>query len=719
MTVCPERPAGLRLAVPGVSRPLDYLFSPRSVAVVGVTATPGTVPFDIFQNILAGGYRGTVYPVAPGKRSICAVRASRYVVDIDDQVDLAVIVFPADVVDRALEQCGKKGVKAVVVISAGFREIGPEGVRREQRIKEICAEHGMAMIGPNCLGVINTDPQVQLNASFARRMPHIGRIAFLSQSGALCTAVLDYAREKEIGFSKFISFGNKAGVSEIDLIEYLHRDDQTDVILLYLEELREGRALVELARRVTRGPGAKPILAIKSGRTPQGADAAASHTGSMAGEDRICDAAFREAGILRVESIDELFNAAILYAYQPMPEGNRLGIVTNAGGPGVMATDAAVRLGLSVPRLADATVARLKGSLPATANLKNPVDVIGDARADRYQAALDGVLADPNVDQVLVILTPQSMTDIEAIADGVCQVGRRAEKPIACSFMGATDVVAGIRRLQAAQIPHYILPEWACRAMAGVAEIRCWRQQDPDQPQRLPVDVEAARRILDEAEIGYLPEDRGLEILEAYGLPVPRHRLCASADEAASFAERIGYPVVLRAASTQIVHKSEAHAVALNLADAAAVREAFSGMMRHLRQTAPQAEIRGVLVRRMIPPGHEVILGAKRDPSFGPTLMFGLGGIHVELFQDVSFALAPLGQAGARRMVCQVKAARLLEGHRGQAPCDVEGVCDSLIRLGQLINDFDRISELDMNPMIVGPAGMGNFVADVRIRVSA
>ena len=352
-----SRPGVTEGVVPA-GHPLEAVFCPKSVAVLGVTPTPDTVPYDIFHNILTSGFLGTVYPVAPGKRSICAVRAYRYVLDIEDEVDQAVIVFPASVVDRALEQCGQKGVKSAIVISAGFREVGPKGIEREQRLKEICARYGIAMIGPNCLGVINTDPKVQLNASFARKMPAAGRIAFLSQSGALCTAVLDYAREKQIGFSKFVSFGNKAGVTEIELFDYLHQDPQTDVILLYLEELRDGRGLIEAARRVTRGPYAKPILAIKSGRTPQGADAAASHTGSLAGEDAVCDAVFREAGIIRVGSIEELFNAATLYAYQPLPAGNRLAIVTNAGGPGVMATDAAVRSGLSVPRLAPETMER-------------------------------------------------------------------------------------------------------------------------------------------------------------------------------------------------------------------------------------------------------------------------------------------------------------------------------------------------------------------------
>jgi len=697
---------------------LDSIFSPKSVAVVGVTPTPGTVPYDIFYNILSSGYRGTVYPVAPGKRSICAVRAYRYVVDIDDEVDLAVIVFPANVVDRALRQCGEKGVKAAIVISAGFREVGPRGAERERHLQQICAEYGISLIGPNCLGVINTDPAVRLNASFARKMPDAGRIAFLSQSGALCTAVLDYARDKGIGFSKFVSFGNKAGVTEIELFDYLHQDEQTDVILLYLEELRDGRGLIEAARRITREERAKPILAIKSGRTPQGADAAASHTGSLAGEDAVCDGVFREAGILRLRSIEELFNTAILYAYEPMPAGNRLAIVTNAGGPGVMATDEAVAAGLSIPRFTEATTDALRVSLPAAANVSNPVDVIGDARADRYTAALEAVLQDPNVDQALVILTPQSMTDIDSIARGICQIHKQATKPLACSFMGAADVHSGVHLLQQSHIPHYILPEWACDAMANVQWIRQWRQQPIEQPEPLPVDREAARTIIDRAGPGYLDEERALAVLAAYGLPVPPHKLCATAEEAVAFARHIGYPVVLRAVSPLIVHKTEVKGVALNLANAYAVRRAFKRMHRYLAGVLPGAEIRGMLVRAMIPSGHELILGAKRDPRFGPTLMFGLGGIHVQLFEDVTFGLAPIDRATAARMMRQVKAYRLLKGVRGAARADIQAVQQCLLRLGQLVCDFERILELDVNPLIVGPAEVGNAVADVRIRLA-
>ena len=698
--------------------PRDRIFNPKSIAVMGVTPTEGAVPYDIFRNILASGYRGVLYPVSPGRRSISAVPAYRYLTDIDDEIDLAVIVFPANVCARALEMCGKKGVKGVIMISAGFREVGPEGVKKEQRIKDICKEYGISLIGPNCLGVINTDPQVMLNASFARKMPAEGRIAFLSQSGALCTAVLDYARARDIGFSKFVSFGNKAGVTELGLLDYLHQDPLTDVILLYLEELRDGRALIETAKRITRGDNAKPILAIKSGRTPQGADAASSHTGSLAGEDAICEAVFREAGIIRVEGIEELFNTAIMLAYQPMPRGDRLAIVTNAGGPGVMATDEAVSVGLEMARFGAETSRKLDDALPAAANKKNPVDVIGDARSDRYEAALAAVLDDDNVDQGLVILTPQSMTDIEAIARGVVKVYKETDKPMACSFMGASDVQVGVDILQQAHIPHYILPEWACKAMSDVQHILKWRQGKLTTFEPFTVAKDVASEVMNELPAGYLPEDKALAVLKAYGLPVPDHKLCTDVDEAVAFAEEIGYPAVLRIVSPQIVHKYDVKGVALNLPDGEAVREAWKKMMDNMASLEGDVEVAGVIVRGMIPSGYELILGVKRDEAFGPTVMFGLGGIYVSIFKDVTFGLAPVDQDTAGRMVRGIKAISLLEGARGDKPADLVGVAQCLCRLSQLAADFPRISELDINPLIASADGDGSTVADVRIRLS-
>ncbi len=698
--------------------PLDAVFNPQSVAVMGVTATSGTVPYDIFNNILDSGYKGVVYPVAPGKRSIHGVKAYRYLTDISDDVDLAVIVYPANVCLRALDHCAEKGVRGVIMISAGFREVGPEGVERERQVQEICRKNGISLIGPNCLGVINTDPKTVLNASFARKMPAEGRIAFLSQSGALCTAVLDYARGKKIGFSKFVSFGNKAGVTEIELLDYLHRDSETDVILLYLEELRDGRGLIEAARRITRGENAKPILAIKSGRTPQGASAASSHTGSLAGEDAICEAVFQQAGIIRVDGIEEMFDSAILMTNQPMPAGKRLAIVTNAGGPGVMATDAAVSVGLEIPTFEPETTEKLKAALPAAANIKNPVDVIGDARSDRYNSALDAVLQDSNVDEALVILTPQSMTDIDDIARGIVEVHGRTNKLIACSFMGAYDVQTGIDILQADGIPHYILPEWACGAMADVERFRQWRQSAVGEATKLPVDAAAAKEIIDGAPAGYLSEEKSLAVLDAYGLPVPTHKLCHNVDEAVAFAGEIGFPVVLRVVSPQIVHKFDVKGVVLNLADADAVRSAYDAMMKSISENLPYAEITGVIVRGMIPPGHEVILGAKRDEVFGPILMFGLGGIFVEVLKDVTFALAPIDAGRAHRMVRDIKAFTMLEGARGTEKADVAGIEEAMIRLGQLVTDFERISELDINPLIAISEKDGNAIADVRIRIS-
>ena len=700
---------------------LDAIFRPKSIAVLGVTNTPGTVPHDIFVNLLAARFQGVVYPVAPRKRHIAGVRAYDYVLDIPDPVDLAVLVFPGAVCEQALQQCAEKGIKAAVIISAGFREVGPKGLEREHRLMAIAQEHGMRLIGPNCLGVINTEPEVRLDASFARAMPAQGHIAFLSQSGALCTAVLDYAQGKDIGFSKFVSLGNKADVSEVDLLEYLADDPQTSVILMYLEEITRGRDLIEVARRVTReGDHPKPILVIKGGRTAAGAAAAQSHTGALAASDVVCNAVFEQAGIIRSHSLEEMFNTAQLMAYQPLPTGNKIAIVTNAGGPGVMATDAAIERGLELARFAPKTTAKLKKSLPAAANIKNPIDVIGDARDDRYIAAMEAVFTDDAVDQVLVILTPQSMTNITAIAQAVCNVHKRysgSGKTLACSFMGAKDVAPGIQILQRAAIPHYILPEWAADAMVDAVRYRRWLNRENSAVKEYKVDAAAAAGIIDKAPDGYLTEIDALKVLRAYGFPLVDFQLTRSLDEAVSAAERVGYPVVLRVVAPKIVHKFEARGVVLNLGSADAVREAYTAMREHLLKVVSEADIHGILVRRMIPAGKEVILGLHRDPVFGHVIMFGLGGIYVEAFKDVTFRVVPIDELTARDMVNGLRASSVLKGLRGEEPSDVAAIEDALKRLSQLAADFPRIAEMDINPLIVHPAGQGAHVADVRIRL--
>jgi len=704
---------------PGKKHHLDQVFYPKSVAVVGTTSVVGTVPYDIFANIVRDKFQGPVYPVSPGTRVIDCFKTYKYVKDISDPVDLAVVVFPSSVCHLALEQCGEIGVKAALIISAGFREVGEEGLKREQRLKAIADRYGMSFIGPNCLGVINTDPAVRLDASFARKMPIEGRIAFLSQSGALCTAVLDFAQARQIGFSKFVSFGNKADVSEIDLLYYLKDDPKTAVIVMYLEEVRDGPALMAAAQEVIRGSG-KPILLIKSGRTRSGAAAAASHTGSLAGSDEVCDAALRQAGIIRCHSIQEMFDTAIAMVYQPLPKGNRVAIVTNAGGPGVLATDAAIDDGLVLAKFSDETTAKFKRFLPATANIKNPVDVIGDARADRYQVALGAAMADPGVDGAMVIVTPQSMTDLEAIADAVSQQAHHgAGKPVYASFMGEADVARGIGILQGRQVPHYAQPESMCRSFATALRFRVLREAGHAPPVTFDdVDPAKAREILAAAAGAgrtHLSEVEAEKVLAAYGLPLLASRVVASADAAAGAAAELGYPVVMKVLSEDIVHKVDVGGVVLGIDGDQAARAAFAAIMSQVAARCPDARIDGVLVQPMIVGAEEVILGLKRDASFGPVVLFGLGGTFVEILRDVSFGIAPVPADRVRAMVRETRAYPKLAGARGQKPRDIAGVEACIQRLSQLGVDCPQIKELDINPLLVLNEGEGGFVADARI----
>ncbi len=700
------------------SKDLEHVFYPKSVAVLGTNRVVGTVPHDIFANILKDNFQGIVYPVSPKERSVASVRAYKYVIDIPDPVDLAILVFPSSVCNLAMEQCGQKGVKSAIIISAGFREVGAAGKQREEEIKAIAHKYNISFIGPNCLGVINTDPLVHLNASFARKMPQEGNIAFLSQSGALCTAVLDYAQAKHIGFSKFVSFGNKANINEIDLMRYLKNDPKTKVILIYLEEITDGVELMKAAQEVISESG-KPVLILKSGRTSEGAAAAASHTGSLAGSDEVCDAAFRQAGIIRCTTIEEMFNNAIALAYQPLPLGKRVAIITNAGGPGVLATDAAIKQHLDLAKFSDATLETYRKALPATANIKNPVDVIGDARADRYKVALSGALQDPGVDGVLVILTPQSMTDIENIAEEVCNTVGKFDKPAYASFMGEKDVAVGIDILQQRSIPHYILPESMCRAFASALFFKHHRDTKPEEPQTLSgIEREKARLVIQNAIAAgrnYLPEEESVTILEAYGLPTLPSGLAKSRQEAISIADRIGFPVVMKVDSDDIVHKFDVKGVLLDIRTAEAAGEGYDSILSNVEKAKPGARIKGIYIQKMVNEGEEVILGVKRDPSFGVVIMFGLGGLFVEIFRDVSFRVAPFGPRSTSEMIREIRAYSMLAGARGKKPRDIRSVEEAIQRLAALALDNPEIKELDINPLIVNDEGGGCFVADARI----
>jgi len=700
---------------------LRPILEPQSVAVIGASRQPGTVGYAVLSNLLMGQYTGVVYPVNPKAKAICGVRAYSSILEIPDPVDLAVVIVRASLVPQVLEECGQKGIKGAIVISAGFKETGPEGAKLEAQVREIAHNYGIALVGPNCLGVINTDPNYRLNASFAKEMPLPGNIAFISQSGALCTAVLDYAKGQGIGFSKVISLGNKADVNENDFLAYLWQDPHTQVILLYVEELTEGRRFLQLAREITgEGNGRKPILALKAGRTPAGARAVASHTGSLAGSDEVYEALFAQAGVLRADTVEDLFEYAIAFANQPLPNGRRTVIITNAGGPGIMATDACVRYGLELAQLSEKTLEKLREKLPPHASLQNPIDLIGDAQHDRYEAALDAVLDDSNVDAVIVLLTPQAMTDIENIARVIVQESKRRAKPILACFMGLVDISAGVNILKENGVPCYSFPEDAVRALAAMVRYVDWVRRPRTGFKLFPVDTERARNLLSEAPVsehGFVPEEVAFQVLEAYGFPVLPWGVAKTAEEAVSVARQIGYPVVLKVLSPDVVHKFDVGGVQLNLNSDSDVRQAFDKIINSVKQHLPEARIEGVIVQAMAKKGREVILGLKRDPQFGPILMFGLGGIYVEILRDVTFRFAPVRELGAYRMVRDIRTYKLLEGVRGEPPADIDKIVECVERLSQLAIEQDLIEELDINPLIVYPQGEGAVVVDVRIMV--
>lgn len=706
---------------------LDALFNPSSVAVIGASATPGKVGHDIFVNILKGGFTGTLYPVNPRSRSIASVRAYADIRDIPDPVDLAIIILPPHQVEKAIANAISHGVRAVVIVSAGFREVGGEGLAIEQRIVAMCGAAGVRVVGPNCLGVINPKEAVRLNASFSARMPKPGNISFISQSGALCTAVLDFAADKDFGFSKFISIGNKADVDELDLLRYFHADPDTEVIMLYIEELHRGPEFIREVKEITGGDRPTPVLAIKSGRTLAGASAAASHTGSLAGSEAVYDALFAQSGIIRVDSIDELFDFGIAFAYKnesatgkirrKVPHGNRVAIVTNAGGPGIVATDMTVTSGLELATFNEETIEVLKSHLPTTANVNNPVDVIGDAAQDRYENALNAVIKDEGVDGALVILTPQSMTNAIGTAEAIVRIARHSYKPILCCFMGIIDVSAGVKHLQASGVPVYRFPESAAKSFGALYRYSRWLNRQRLAPFHMEHDKERAAAIIATAlEAGktYMGELGGTELLKCYGFNVLPTELATTSGEAGEIAERIGYPLVMKIVSPQIIHKSDAGGVKVGLNSREEVEQAYTTIVDNARNYDPQATIDGVLLQRLAPKGLEVILGMNRYPVFGPLIMFGIGGVFVEVFQDVAFRLAPLTRNGARNMVRAIKGHKLLSGYRGAPKTDIATVERMLVGLSEMVINHPEIKELDINPLLVHPDGQGVTVADCR-----
>lgn len=693
------------------------MFFPRSVAVVGASTRPGSIGNTLFRNLLHTGFGGTLYPVNPTAQVVNAVKAYPSVLDIPDAVDLAFVVVPSEYVLDVARDCAAKGVRGIVVISAGFGEVAG-GRQREAELLAVVREAGMRMVGPNCMGLLNTAAPVNMNGTFAPVYPPAGNIAMSSQSGALGIAILEFARRNSIGISQFVSVGNKADVSGNDLLLFWEDDPATDVILLYLESFGNPRRFARLARRISRK---KPIVAVKSGRTAAGSRAASSHTGALASTDRAVEALFRQSGVIRVDTLEELFAVGSLLANQPIPAGRRVGIVTNAGGPGILAADALESQGLFLPEFSVELRQELSAKLPAEASVTNPVDLIAGAGPVQYSAVIQPILDSGEVDSLLVIYVPTSVTGVGEVGAAVRAVAEayQGSCTLLSVFMQAEDAAA-VLTSPTAKVPTYQFPEGAARALTQAVAHGEWLQRDPGRiPDLIGIDGPAARAVVDPALVrlgadgGWLEPPEVEALLTAVHIPVPASVTVATEDAAVEAARSMGFPVVLKVVSSEALHKSEVGGVALDLEDEAAVREGF----RSVTGTVEQFD--GVLVQEMVRGGHEVLIGMSEDPNFGPLLVYGLGGVYVELLEDVAFRLYPLTDTDATEMMAEIKGARLLEGYRNMPLGDLEAVKDVLLRVSALIGVVPEIAEMDLNPVKVLPPGEGVRVVDARIRVAA
>jgi acetyl coenzyme A synthetase (ADP forming)-like protein len=695
---------------------LEKFFNPKSVAIVGASRQKGKVGFEILRSMLDAGFEGKIFPVNPQAEEIEGLKCYPDVRAIGQTPDLVVVVVPAKAVPSVMQQCGSLGVKAVVIITAGFKEVGEEGRRLEQQVVQIARQSGIRVIGPNCLGLIV--PANKLNASFGGTLPAVGATGYLSQSGALMAAILDMANAGGIGFSKLVSIGNKADVDELEIIEAFADDPDTKVIAGYLESISDGNAFVRQAERISQK---KPVLLMKAGVTAAGAKAASSHTGSMAGSETAYEAVFERAGVIRCFSLKSQFDFAQGFAYQPLPAGSSVAVITNAGGAGIMAADAIEKQQLTFAKLSEGTIRRLSEKLPAAANLYNPIDVLGDALPDRYQFALDVVLDDPNVNAVVVLLTPQAMTDTVGTAQAIVSVvQKKNKKPVVAAFLGASKVAEANIVLRNGKIPQYDSPEAAVLTIKVMADYVRWLARPKRVVKLFSVNRHKAETIIERhlrQGIRQIGEAESKEILEAYGFVTPKDAVATTADQAAGIAGQIGFPVVLKIWSPDIIHKSDVGGVRVGLETPQEVRDAFDLMMFRIPKKLPQAKILGVLVQEMCSGGKELILGMHRDPHFGPLMMFGMGGTMVEVLQDVSFYLAPLTAEEAKQMLVSTRTYKLLIGARGEQGIDIDAVAEGLQRLSQLVTEFPEIQEMDINPFMVGPLGTTPIAVDARIRI--
>ena len=692
--------------------PLRVLFAPECLAVVGASRTPGKVGHQVMVNLLAlaSGYQGKIFPVNPSGGKILDLESVRSVLDLPEGLHLGIVCVPRESVPRVLEDLGARGARAVIVLTAGFRETGREGWRLEAEAVAICRRHGMVMLGPNCLGLQNNG--TGLNATFAAGASSAGGIGFFSQSGALCISILDTAADKGIGFSKFVSLGNKALLDETDMLRFLKDDPATKVILGYVESIADGQAFLHAAQEAA---AVKPIIMVKSGVTASGARAASSHTGAMAGSEEADQAIFAQSGVIRAHGVESMLNLALAFATLPLPRGPNLCVVTNSGGPGILAADAADRSSLIMTPLRGKTVGTLKDFLPSHAAFYNPVDVVGDADAARFAQALGAVMADPMVHMVLAILTPVPAVDVEAVAHAVALQAQKSDKPVAACFMGAGQVAKAKEILREARVPCYAYPEQAVEALDGLYRHAEWSKRPPPVHVCYMSNTVMARDILDKAKAkghSELVEFMAQDVLKAYGLSVPRTILAKTSDEAVKAAKSMGYPVAVKIASPQISHKSDMGGVMVGLANDEDVRQAFLAITNRAKR-ARDVYILGCLVQKMAPKGsREVFAGFRRDPQYGAIIVFGLGGIYVEVLRDISCRIAPLSLTDVAEMVREIKSYPILRGVRGEPGVDVKALEDVLLSVSQIAMDFPEIVECDLNPVMAGPQGA--LVVDTR-----
>ncbi|MEK6971817.1 MAG: 4-hydroxybutyrate--CoA ligase [Thermoproteota archaeon] len=693
----------------------SVFLSPTSIAIIGASDKEGSIGRAITSNIMKG-YKGIIYPISPTRDTVFDKKAYKTVLDVPEQIDLAVIITKNTIVPTVLEECGKKGIKGAIVITAGFKEVDEGGAKLEQQLKEIAKKYNIKVIGPNCLGVMNLAPKTMMNSTFLKITPKSGEIALVSQSGAICAALVEDASAQGIGFSAVVSMGNKADMNEIDVLEMLADHEQTKVIVMYLEDMGDGQKFLKICKNITKNLK-KPVLVLKSGRSPEGAKAAMSHTGALMGSDEIYEALLKQSGAIRVDTMGELFDYATAFSKQPLPLDGDLVIVSNAGGPAIISTDACSKLGIKMAKIDDIRP-KIDAVIPPWGSSRNPVDIVGDADYNRFNNVLENVLSHKNVGTVIAMCTPSATLDYNKLAEVIVNMSKKYNKTILASLMGLDEGIKNRQIMAEGGIPYYTYAEAAIQTLKAMLRFVEWIKSPEGKIVTFKVNTNKAKKIFDKVKQEKrqnLLEEEGQEILRAYGLPLPQSALAKTEQEAVKIAKKIGYPVVLKIASPQIIHKSDAGGVKVNIQNDKDARSAFKEIIKNAKKYNKNAVIKGVLVVEMVKGGKEMIIGSKQEPGFGPVLMLGMGGIYVEILKDVTFRLAPVTDKEAEDMITSIKTKKLLEGVRGEKPSDLAKLSECIQRLSQLVTDFTEIKELDMNPVLVMEKGKGCKILDVRI----